>query len=86
MEEDNWLNEYVITCPSCKHELQICDHSPFENGYYLYCSSCPKRVDISIYDTHFDVAKSNVHAKYPRSTENDKFFLFMCLFRNNLIL
>lgn len=50
VKEDTWLNSHLMSCPNCKEELQICDHSPFESSYVLYCDSCPKRVDVSVYE------------------------------------
>ncbi|MBS9774567.1 MAG: hypothetical protein KGV59_05355 [Tenacibaculum sp.] len=54
MEEDNWLNEKIIKCTKCGNELKVCDHSPFEHSYRLYCNSCPKRVDIGTYEKVFE--------------------------------
>jgi hypothetical protein len=48
--DDNWLNGQQLRCPECGEELYLIDHSPFYDGYYLYCDRCPKRVDVSIYD------------------------------------
>jgi hypothetical protein len=53
-EEDNWLNSYILECGNCKEDLYICDHSPFESSVRMYCDSCCKRVDISMYDTNCD--------------------------------
>jgi hypothetical protein len=52
-ENDDWLASEIIECPHCQIKLLWLEHSPFENGYYFYCDSCPKRVDVSIYDPVF---------------------------------
>ena len=57
MEDDNWLNKTDIECPNCNKELLICDHSPFEHSYTMYCSLCPKRVDIGLYEPVYEDIK-----------------------------
>ncbi len=46
-----------MDCPNCSKTLQICDHSPFEHSYTLYCSDCPKRVDVGVYEPVFEEIK-----------------------------
>jgi hypothetical protein len=47
---DDWLNGRVIVCTSCGYQLYRVDHSPFDDGWLLYCDRCPRRVDVSFYD------------------------------------
>ncbi len=58
LEDDNWLNKKYINCPSCNETLLVCDHSPFEHSYRLYCNTCPKRVDIGLYEPVYDEIES----------------------------
>ena len=48
--EDDWLNGRPIVCTSCGYQLYRVDHSPFDDGWLLYCDCCPRRVDVSFYD------------------------------------
>jgi len=64
MEEDNWLNKEHIQCPNCKKELLICDHSPMENSCRLYCDSCPRRVDIGLYESVYDDIENYKNLSY----------------------
>lgn len=50
---DDDMEKELINCPACHTELLLLEHSVFENGYYLYCDSCPLRVDVSIYDEKY---------------------------------
>ncbi|MFD6661529.1 hypothetical protein ACFWDK_04040 [Micromonospora chalcea] len=49
--DDNWLNGEEITCSECHERLYRLDHSPLLDCYFLYCDSCPMRVDVSYYDS-----------------------------------
>ncbi|WP_431922116.1 hypothetical protein [Micromonospora wenchangensis] len=49
--DDNWLNGEEIVCPQCHERLYRLDHSPLLDCYYLYCDGCPRRVDVSYYDS-----------------------------------
>ncbi|MET7375860.1 hypothetical protein [Micromonospora arida] len=51
--DDNWLNGEEITCPECHERLYRLDHSPLLDCHFLYCDSCPMRVDVSYYDKTF---------------------------------
>jgi len=51
--DDDDTEKELINCPTCHTELFMLEHSVFENGYYLYCDSCPLRVDVSIYDEKY---------------------------------
>jgi len=64
MKDDNWLNKKYIKCPSCNEELQICDHSPYEHSYRMYCNLCPKRVDIGVYNSIFEKVKNHKTLSY----------------------
>ena len=52
-ENDDWLASEIVECHHCRTKLLWLEHSPFENGYYFYCDSCLKRVDVSIYNSVF---------------------------------
>jgi hypothetical protein len=49
-EEANWLYGEHFECPNCHQQLYRVDHSPFYDEYFLYCDSCPMRVEVSYYD------------------------------------
>lgn len=62
-DDDDWLESTEFQCEQCHTELVRCDHSPFENGYYFYCSDCPIRVDVSIYDAEYEVIEKQLQAE-----------------------
>lgn len=72
-EDENWLEEKIIQCPNCLENLLWLEHSPFENGYYLYCNSCPKRVDVSMYDEIFIKIEESL-IKKSENIHGDKYF------------
>ncbi|WP_430502420.1 hypothetical protein ACQRWP_12705 [Micromonospora trifolii] len=51
--DDNWLNGEEVACPECHERLYRLDHSPLLDCYFLYCDSCPMRVDVGYYDGTF---------------------------------
>ena len=61
-DDGHWLAHYTVHCEKCQAELLMLEHSPFENGYYLYCDTCPKRVDVSVYDSTFQDIEKQVSA------------------------
>ena len=63
-DDDHWLASYSVHCETCQAELLMLEHSPFENGYYLYCDTCPKRVDVSVYDSIFQQIERQVRAAH----------------------
>jgi hypothetical protein len=50
MDDDNWLEAEVVTCPRCGVRLYAVQHSPFCDDYRLYCELCPRAVEVSFYD------------------------------------
>lgn len=48
--DNNPLDNRDITCAQCKATLGWVLHSPFYDEHYLYCDSCPRRVEVSFYD------------------------------------
>lgn len=75
-EDSNWLEEDIIQCPNCNKDLLWIEHSPFENGYYLYCDSCPKRVELSIYDKTFNEIQDSLTAELGNAFR-DRYFEFL---------
>lgn len=71
--DDDWLNLSEYACPSCKTLLVICDHSPFEDGYYFYCTDCIARVDVSIYDAEYDAIEKQLQNETGISMEADDY-------------
>ena len=63
-DDDHWLASYTVHCEKCRAELLMLEHSPFENGYYLYCDTCPRRVDVSVYDSVFQGIEAQVKARH----------------------
>ena len=59
-DDDHWLASYSVHCEKCQATLLMLEHSPFENGYYLYCDTCPRRVDVSVYDSAFQEIEQQV--------------------------
>jgi hypothetical protein len=51
---DNWLHGSIIVCPHCQSQLYRVDHSPFADGWLLYCDRCINRVEVSYYDPVVD--------------------------------
>ncbi|MCG5447649.1 hypothetical protein [Micromonospora hortensis] len=51
--DENWLNGEDVTCRECHERLHRLDHSPLLDCYFLYCDSCPMRVDVGYYDKTF---------------------------------
>lgn len=73
MEEDeDWFESEVIDCPACSQKLEMIEHSSFEDGYYLYCSLCPNRVDVSVYDDMFEKLEEQLKLKYPALEDKDE--------------
>lgn len=68
---DDDVEKELIRCSSCDTQLLVIEHSPFENGYYLYCDSCPVRMDISIYDKKFEEVESELKKKYENFYERE---------------
>lgn len=62
--DDNWLEQHSIHCSSCKNELLLMEPSPFQNGYYLQCDSCARRVDVSVYDSVFQEIEAQLKARH----------------------
>jgi hypothetical protein len=50
MDDDNWLEAEVVTCPGCGAQLFCGIHSPFCDDHRLYCDHCPRAREISYYD------------------------------------
>jgi len=46
-EEINWLHGEQVECSNCHQQLYRVDHSPFYDEHFLYCDSCPMRVEVS---------------------------------------
>ena len=44
------LDPQIIQCPQCGQKLYWLLHSGFYDEDFLYCSLCPKRVQVSRYD------------------------------------
>ena len=61
--DDEWLESTEFQCQHCDAELERCDHSPFEDGYYFYCTDCPIRVDVSIYDQEYDAIQRQLKSE-----------------------
>jgi hypothetical protein len=49
-DESNWLDAKIIECGQCGQKLYWVLHSGFYDEDFLYCSRCPKRVEVSRYD------------------------------------
>ena len=75
MSDDDWLFQRDFNCPSCNAALCEAEHSPFEDGYYLYCTDCPKRVDLSVYDARYTPMENQFHAENPNLSEEDDQYL-----------
>ena len=46
----SWLDPKIIECSVCGLKLYWVLHLPFYDEDFLYCSRCPKRVEVSRYD------------------------------------
>jgi len=49
-DESNWLDAQIIECGQCGQKLYWVLHSGFYDEDFLYCSRCPRRVEVSRYD------------------------------------
>lgn len=82
--DEEWLKQDIIQCPNCEEDLLWIEHSPFENGYYLYCNSCPKRVDVSIYDETFSEIEDSLAEKFGDSFRGNYFETIMPIVEERL--
>jgi hypothetical protein len=48
---DNWLDARSFACPHCQEALYSVIRSPLFDEWQLYCERCPRRVEISFYDS-----------------------------------
>lgn len=83
--DDNWLEEKRVACSSCGEQLFLLETSPFNNGYYFYCSKCPKRVDISIYDNRYSEVEKQYKKKLTGKDDHESFFTFLNELARNLL-
>lgn len=83
-EDEDWLKQDIIQCPNCKENLLWTEHSPFENGYYLYCNSCPNRVDVSIYDKTFSEIHDSLSEKLGVGFRENYFAFIMPIIEKKL--
>ena len=51
IDESNWLDSRIIECGACGQRLHWLWHSPMYDDAFFYCTKCPKRVEVSHYDT-----------------------------------
>ena len=49
-DQPNGLDPQIIECKNCGQRLYWVLHSGFYDEDFLYCSKCPKRVEVSRYD------------------------------------
>jgi hypothetical protein len=47
---DDWLNPGFVECPSCHVRLYRVDHSPLYDEHWIYCTTCPRHVELGFYD------------------------------------
>ena len=84
-DKDDWLKSDFIQCQNCKADLLWIEHSPFENSYYLYCNSCPKRVDVNVYDSIFRKIEDGIKEEVGEELFRVKYFdLIMPVVEENL--
>jgi|SRR5579864_2162052 len=70
IETSNWLDSKEIECAQCGQKLHWLRHSPMYNEIFLYCTQCPMRVDISLYDSRTIKLEKMVESKMcERKTE-----------------
>jgi hypothetical protein len=50
-QDDNWLDGRAITCQSCQAPLWRVIRSPFYDEWLFYCDRCPRRAEVSYYDS-----------------------------------
>ena len=72
-DDDHWLASYTVHCEKCRAELLMLEHSPFENGYYLYCDTCPRRVDVSVYDSVFQEIEKQIKKAHTAQELEDNY-------------
>jgi hypothetical protein len=77
-EDEDWEQE-LISCAACQKSLLLFEHSPFNDGYYLYSTKCPKRVDVSIYDTGYELAEKICATANPGIADDSHEFLILTL-------
>lgn len=69
-EDDDWLRPRVVVCHGCGISVFKVDHSPFIDGWRIYCESCPLSVEVSCYDA----VVARIEALHPSSKEREAFF------------
>lgn len=65
------VEKELINCSSCNTQLLLLEHSPFESSYYIYCDSCPTRMDISIYDKKYNEVEAELIGQNENFYEGD---------------
>ena len=69
-EDDDWLRPRVVTCSGCGISIFQVDHSPFIDGWRIYCDRCPLSVEVSYYDK----VVARLDELHPRSKDRKAFF------------
>jgi hypothetical protein len=68
-DESNWLDSKTIECGQCGQKLHWLWHSPMYDVTFFYCTKCPKRVEVSYYDT-FVIQLDKLVLKESNDVEN----------------
>lgn len=53
----------VFDCPHCGFQLWRLDRSPMCDEWVFYCDHCPRRVEVSFYDTVVNVIQNQLRSK-----------------------
>lgn len=59
-EDENWLDNRDITCATCGQSLGWVWHSPFHDSTSYYCTRCPTRVEVGLYDPQRKLIKNSL--------------------------
>ena len=84
IEAGNWLDSKEIQCAQCGQKLHWLRHSPMYDEAFFYCTECPMRVDVSLYDERAIKLRKMVESKTGESWTKQFVKLYIELSEQNL--